>query len=145
MIHEEKVKTMAQLALYEKKKGRKDFRIYSYEQRDYVRFEGLKTAVLVTIAFVLIAGLYVLGNMESLIASFDVLNYKMIIAVVVAAYLFLLIFYLVISHRKSEEEYNQVKPRVRRYARGLTKIEKFYAEEDKQQRKFEKGQWRNGQ
>lgn len=145
MIHEEKVKTMTQLALYEKKKGRKDFRIYSYEQRDYVRFEGLKTAVLVTIAFVILAGLFALVNMEDLIARFDLLNYKMIIAVAAAVYLLLLIFYLIISHRQSEEEYNQVKPRVRRYARGLAKMEEFYAEEDKQQRKFEKGQWRNGQ
>ena len=57
MLEQDKLKVMTQLALYEKKKGKKDFNIYSYDKDDYIRFEGLKTAVLVTIACMALMGI----------------------------------------------------------------------------------------
>ena len=53
--------------------------------------------------------------------------------------------YMVISYFRSREDYNRMIPRIRRYQRGLKKMKKFYMIEDKQQRDFEKGEWRNGQ
>ena len=73
------------------------------------------------------------------------MNYKGLIILTVAAYLFLVVFYMFLSYRRSKEEYHQVVPRIRRYQRGLKKMKKFYMIEDKQQRDFEKGEWRNGQ
>lgn len=145
MIDQDKLETMAQLALYEKKKGKKDFHIYSFDRDDYIRFQGLKTFVLVTMGFIAAAGIIVLWNLDYLIYHFDSLNYKGLIILVVAAYLFLVIFYLFLSYRRSKEEYHQVVPRIRRYQRGIKKMKEFYMIEDKQQRDFEKGEWRNGQ
>ncbi len=145
MIDQEKLKTMTQLAVYEKKKGKKDFTVYSYDRDDYIRFEGLKTLIAVTIGFAAVCGIIVLWNLDRLIADFDILNYKLLILLVCAAYLFLVVFYMVLSYRKSKEEYNHTVPRIRRYQRGLKKMKKFYMVEEKQQRDFEKGEWRNGQ
>ena len=145
MIDQDKLETMAQLALYEKKKGKKDFHIYSFDRDDYIRFQGLKTFVLVTLGFIAAAGMIVLWNLDYLIYHFDSLNYKGLIILAVAAYLFLVIVYLFLSYRRSKEEYHQVVPCIRRYQRGLKKMKKFYMIEDKQQRDFEKGEWRNGQ
>ena len=144
MIDQDKLETMAQLALYEKKKGKKDFHIYSFDRDDYIRFQGLKTFVLVTLGFIAAAGMIVLWNLDYLIYHFDSLNYKGLIILAVAAYLFLVIVYLFLSYRRSREEYHQVVPCIRRYQRGLKKMKKFYMIEDKQQRDFEKGEWRNG-
>ena len=144
MIDQDKLETMAQLALYEKKKGKKDFHIYSFDRDDYIRFQGLKTFVLVTLGFIAAAGMIVLWNLDYLIYHFDSLNYKGLIILAVAAYLFLVIVYLFLSYRRSKEEYHQVVPCIRRYQRGLKKMKKFYMIEDKQQRDFEKGEWRNG-
>lgn len=145
MIDQEKLKIMTQLALYEKKKGKRDFIVNSFDKDDYIRFQGLKTAVLVTMAFVAMAGLVVLWNMDMLINNFDVLDYKLLIALICGSFLILLVFYLILSYRKSKEEYNSMTPRIRRYQRGLKKMKQFYMVEDKQQRDFEKGEWRNGQ
>lgn len=145
MIHQDKVKVMAKLALYEKKKGRKDFRIYSYEDRDYTRAQGLKTAILVTIAFVILVGLIVLDNIEMIVERFDTLNYALLIAVGIAAYLLILVGYLVLSYKQSKRETIEMGPRVREYAEELEQMEEFYEEEEEQRRKFEKGQWQNGQ
>lgn len=140
MTDRDKIKTMSQLALYEKK-GKKDFNVYSYEKDDYIRFQGLKTAILVTLAFIAIVGIVVLWNMESLISNFDVLNYKLIIGVGLGIFLFLLIFYLIISYRQSRDDYNQMIPRMRRYQRRLKKMKEFHMIADKKQRDFEKGEW----
>ena len=145
MINQDKLKWMSQLALYEKKKSRKDLGIYSYDRDDYVRFEGLKTGILVTMALACVAALLVLWKMEWIIDHFDVINYKGLLLGGAAIYLCVMIFYLILNHRKSGEEYNQAHPRVRRYQRGLQKMKQIYEEEDRKQRQFEKGQWGNGQ
>jgi len=144
MIDQDKLKTMTQLALYEKKNGKKDFAVYSYESEDYVRFEGLKTAVLVTMAFAAVLGIILLWNLDVVISNFDVLNYKLLIVLACVGYIVFLAFYLVLSYRQSKEVYNSVLPRMRRYQRKLKKMKEFYMIEDKQQRDFEKGEWHNG-
>lgn len=144
MIHQEKVKTMSRLALYEKKRGKRDLKIYSYDERDYIRFQGLKTAVFVTIAFVLLAGLFAIANIETFVDRFDTLNYTMVFAAAAVVYLLFLGFYLFISLRQSRRELAEVKRWIRFYTDELKKMEDFYEEEEQQQKKFEKGQWQNG-
>ena len=78
MIDQEKLKIMTQLALYEKKKGKRDFVVNSFDKDDFIRFQGLKTAVLVTMAFIAVAGLVVLWNMDMLINNFDVLDTSLV-------------------------------------------------------------------
>ena len=122
MIDQDKLKTMTKLALYEKKKGKKDFDIYSYDKEDYLRFQGLKTFILVTVAFAAVLGMILVWKLDYVLNHFDELNYGMIIflsfvllAVVVGAYLFF-------TYRKSKEEYEHMSPRIRRYQRRLKLI-----------------------
>lgn len=145
MIDQDKLKTMTQLAIYEKKKGKKDFVINSYDKDDYIRFEELKTFVLVTIAYIAVIGIVCVMHLDYLIEHFDVLNYGKMIASASGGLVCVLGLYMVISYFRSREDYNRMIPRIRRYQRGLKKMKKFYMIEDKQQRDFEKGEWRNGQ
>lgn len=144
MIHQEKLKKMTQIALYEKKEGKRDLSMYSYQREDYIGWQVLKTVFAVSIAYALILGLIVLLNLEVIIAHFDTLDYKKIIAVAVVAYICLLVFYIKIVINKSREQYNAMRPRVRRYFRGIKKMKSFYAEEDKVQKQFEKGERQDG-
>ena len=43
MIHQDKLKIMTQIALYEKKVGKKDLSMYSYQREDYIGWQSLKT------------------------------------------------------------------------------------------------------
>lgn len=144
MIHQDKLKIMTQIALYENKEGKKDLSMYSYQREDYIGWQSLKTFFAVTVAYVIILGLIVLWNLEVIIAHFDTFDYKKLLIVAVAAYVCMLLFYIRITINKSRERYNAMRPRVRRYFRGLKKMKSFYAEEDKMQRQFEKGEWRDG-
>jgi hypothetical protein len=84
-------------------------------------------------------------NMNYLIDHFDVLNYGKLAAFVGGGFVLTLGFYMFLSYRQNKEAYNHMVPRIRRYHRGLKKMKNFYMIEDKQQRDFEKGEWRNGQ
>lgn len=145
MIDQDKLKTMTKLALYEKKKGKKDFVIHSYDKGDYVRFQGLKTLVLVTLAFVAVLGMILLWNLDYIMNHFDELNYGLLIAAAVLVLFIILGVYMLLSYRQSKEAYEQMSPRIRRYQRRLKRMKEFYMIKDKQQRDFEKGEWRNGQ
>lgn len=144
MIQQEKLKTMTQLALYEKKKKKQDISVYHYERQDYIHFKSLKTMIAATAAFLIIVGFVAAWNIEVIISHFDTYDYKKIGLAVLAAYLVFLFFYTKITAGRSQEQYNLVRPRIRRYYRNLKKMEEFYEGEDKVRREFEKGERRNG-
>lgn len=144
MIQEDKLKTMTQLALYEKKQGKQDLSVYNYQKEDYIRFQRLKTMIAATAAFLIIGGFLAAWNIEVILSHFDTYDYQKIGLAVLVAYIVFLIFYTRITSNASRERYNAVRPRVRRYHRNLNKMAAFYADEDKARKEFEKGEWRDG-
>ncbi len=144
LIQQDKVRTMIQLAIFEKNMGRKALKTTSFALKDYIRFQMLKTAIYVTIVYVMIVGLAILKNIESLIDRFGELNYGMLIGGLVLGYVVLMVFYLFHTYRQSRDEYREATPQVEEYGKYLKWMEEFYEKEDLEQRQFEKGQWRNG-
>lgn len=144
MIQVEKLKTMTQLALYEKKQGKQDFSVFRYRREDYIHFEKIKTVIAATAAFLIIGGFLAAWNIEVILSHFDTYNYKQIGAVILVAYIVFLIFYIRIVANQSRERYNTVRPRMRRYHRNLNQMTQFYKDEDKVRKEFEKGEWRDG-
>jgi hypothetical protein len=93
LIQVEKLKTMTQLALYEKKQGKQDFSVFRYRREDYIHFEKIKTVIAATAAFLIIGGFLAAWNIEVILSHFDTYNYKQIGAVILVAYIVFLIFY----------------------------------------------------
>jgi hypothetical protein len=144
MIQVEKLKTMTQLALYEKKQGKKDFSVFRYRREDYIQFEKIKTVIAATAAFLIIGGFLATWNIEVILSHFDTYDYKQIGAAILVAYLVFLIFYVRIVANQSRERYNTIRPRMRRYHRNLSQLTQFYKDEDRVRREVEKGEWRVG-
>ena len=144
MIQQDKLKTMTQLALYEKKKGKQDLSVYTYQREDFVRFQGIKTMIAATIAFFVIIGFIAAWNIDVIITHFDTYDYEKIGLIMLAAYIVFVFFYTKLTSNHSRELYNEVRPRVRRYYRNLKRLEAFYEDEDKVREEFEKGEWRDG-
>jgi hypothetical protein len=144
LIQVEKLKTMTQLALYEKQQGKQDFSVFRYRREDYIHFEKIKTVIAATAAFLIIGGFLAAWNIEVILSHFDTYNYKQIGVVILVAYIVFLIFYIRIVANQSRERYNTVRPRMRRYHRNLNQMTQFYKDEDKVRKEFEKGEWRDG-
>lgn len=65
---------MTRMAAYEAREGKKDLNICSYFKSDYIGFQMLKTWICTTIAFAVIAGCYILCEMDSLMGNLRKLN-----------------------------------------------------------------------
>ena len=145
MIHQDKLKVMTRMALYDKKKIKKDLPVHSFDESDYIRLEITKTLISVVCGFVIILGFIMLWNMDAIISNFDTYNYKQIalfaglaLAVLVAAYIWITVV-------RSRKRYNEVKPRVQRYVEDLETLKGFYEEEEKLREEFEKGEKHDGE
>lgn len=69
LLNENKVKMMTKMAIYEKNEGRRMLRTARYFKGDYVAFGILKTLITTTLAFAIVAIMYVLCNAEGLVEN----------------------------------------------------------------------------
>ena len=66
MLNEEKIRWMTKASIYEKRQGRIDLGRNEYFMGDYVRLHLLKNGISLTIAYILLAGLYVVYKIEEI-------------------------------------------------------------------------------
>ena len=66
MLNEERIILMTQMASYEKGEGRENVKIGNYFRSDYVTLEVLKSIVCGALTFVIVFGIYLLYNFETL-------------------------------------------------------------------------------
>ena len=130
MISEKKVKLMTRMASYEKNKGKEDFKINGYYRKDYVSIKRLYTFFWVTIGYVLALALVFMAGFD---AWMDKMSMSLIIAagsVVVAGYIALLIFYILITNRVYNRRHKDARTRVKKYNHDLTRLLKIYEKEN---------------
>lgn len=66
MLNEEKIRWMTKASIYEKRQGRIDLGRNEYFMGDYVRLHLLKNGISLTIAYILLAGLYAVYKIEEI-------------------------------------------------------------------------------
>lgn len=80
MINEEgkkKIRLMTRIAIYEKTEGKKNEPVARYFRSDYIGLKVLTSIISATAVFLIVIGLYVICNSETLMADFyriDLLN-----------------------------------------------------------------------
>lgn len=132
VINEEKVRIMTKLAIYETTKGKKQLNISKYYKRDYVRYNMFKTAVTSTLAFIILAGIYVMVNIEEFMMwlnDVDILHEAGKIGII---YLVFVVCYMLIARFVYAHKYEKVKPDVIKYNHNLKKLKELYDREEKE-------------
>ena len=128
MINEERTKLMTRLALYENKEGKKELQITRYFQGDYVAVQMRWSFVYGTVAFIIIAGLCALYNIEELMLnlfSMDILYFARNILVV---YIVFIAAYLGICYTYLSYRYSKYKKRVNKYLLKLKELYRHYVQ-----------------
>ena len=78
MLNEEKVILMTRLASYEADEGKQNMAVGKYFRSDYIRMQTIKSIVYATLAFVILAALVVLMDLETFmgdIYQMDLIQY----------------------------------------------------------------------
>ena len=131
MINEEKVKIMNQLALYEKKEGRRYLPVSKYYRSDYVGLALIKNFFLVTIGYGLIMAVIGTYNLEYLLDNIHKMNLISLGAAVLAGYVAVLLLYSILTYIQYNVKYHRAKKSVKKYYGELTQLEKMYSREEK--------------
>jgi uncharacterized membrane protein len=130
MLNEKRVKHMVKLASYEEKGGTEDIKISSYFKKDYVSFNVLVSLLWVTLGYVSLVALVCFSIMQNLVENMSFRNMILLIATIVAVYVFLLLVYGVGAVRFYKKRHQAAKHGVKKYIRDLEVLEKMYERED---------------
>lgn len=130
MLNNDKIRLMTKLALYEQKEGKKDIAGGKYYRSDYVSLAMINSAIIATLAYILILGSIVLVNIEtvlSVMTTFDMLELGRI---VVVAYIIYMLIYLTITYIISRLRYDNIKSELKSYDNNLKELYTIYKKEE---------------
>lgn len=125
MLDKRKIRLMARMSAYEKRHINQDLKISTYFKKDYASLNTWITLFWITIGYVIVAGLYVLCNIEMILENLNLNKLFLIITVAVGAYLILVIIYCICANSYYKAKHNRAKQRVKRFYRDLARLEKM--------------------
>lgn len=130
MLNEKRVKHMVKLALYETKNGTEDIKASGFYKKDYVVINVLRTAVWMTIGYVLLTVLLLLSFMHLLVEDITMMKGIFLIIFIVVLYVGLLLAYILISRKFYREKHKRAYYHVKAFKRNLEELETMYEKED---------------
>lgn len=131
MLNENKVKMMTKMAIYEKTHDKELICHEKYYKSDYVTFGMLKSMIAATFAFILLAAVYVLCNLEYLVANINNLDYGQMGLSLAKYYISFILLYGVISFFVYSHKYEKSRSGVKKYVSRLNRLERFYNSQKK--------------
>lgn len=131
MLNGEKVRIMTKLAAYEKGEGKKYLPISKYYRTDYIGLALIKNFFLISIAYVVLAGLVSLYFLEELLENIHKMNLVRLGVKVIIGYVALLVAYSVLVYVIQTVKYSRAKKSIKNYYMQLGRLTKIYAREEK--------------
>lgn len=129
MLNNEKIRTMTKLALYEQSNGKEDIRMAKYYKTDYVRLHVLKTAVSVTVGYILVLLMIGMYKAEYLISNLVSLDLIRIGQYILGVYIMIMAVYVTGSIIGYSLKYNKSRKDLSKYLKVLKKLDRFYQDE----------------
>lgn len=128
MLNEEKVRLMTQAATCYKKQEKKALRINEYYKRDYINFNMVKSVFAFSLAYLIVAVMIVLCNIEWVLVHAGSAVILLAVAAVVL-YIVLAAASGIMSYRIYTRKYQEAKNNVKEYHKLLLKINGLYGSE----------------
>ena len=139
MLNEEKIKLMTKLALYEQSEGKKAIKSHKYNKGDYVSLNLIKSAVAITLAYLIAVALVVLNDAESFVnepISIKLVNLAVRILVI---YVVVFIIYMLITYMVASMHYIHMQEKNKKYADDLKELHMMYKREEKMKSELKLG------
>ncbi|MBR5046999.1 MAG: hypothetical protein IKX76_02065 [Eubacterium sp.] len=124
MIDVNKVRLMTRISMYENGQGKKDLKMNRSKQSTYIRMKMIESILCVTVAYLIVAGLYS-TRYVTMIVTEGLGSFKKIAAVLLAVYLVLLILSLIMTYFYCRNKYRKAYHRIVQYDRHLARLEKY--------------------
>ncbi|BCJ97619.1 hypothetical protein [Anaerocolumna chitinilytica] len=130
MLDNKKIKLMTKLAAFEDGKGKEDIKISKYYKTDYVRYQVIKTAVSITLGYLLVLLLFGMYHAEYIISKIVTLNFVRIGQYLLGFYIILMAIYITGAFIGYSIKYDHSKKNLSRYYKLLKRLNRVYQEND---------------
>lgn len=126
MLNEEKVILMTRLASYEADEGKQNMAVGKYFRSDYIRMQTIKSIVYATLAFVILAALVVLMDLETFMGDIYQMDLIQYAKEVLLWYVIFVVVYGVISFIVYTIRYRRARKHLKVYFNNLKKLSEVY-------------------
>ena len=130
MINQEKVALMTKLAAYEEGQGKKDIPQSKYYREDYISLKRINTAIVVTLAYILVLAMVVFVNVEKMMTQIATMDFVKLGKTVLTYYIVIMVVYMVISYIVYTVKFKRVRANLNEYNGNLKKLYAIYKEEE---------------
>ncbi len=128
MLDNKKIKLMTKLAAFEEGKGKEDIKISKYYKTDYVRYQVIKTAVSITLGYLLVLLLFGMYHAEYIISKIVTLDFVRIGQYLLGFYIIIMAIYVTGAFIGYSIKYDHSKKNLSRYYKLLKRLNRFYQE-----------------
>ena len=131
MLDKNKLKLMVRLSNYEQGVGKDNLRISNYFKKDYVSFNTLLTAIWVTLGYILVVGLYMLVNLETVLDDLTLQGIIYLATIIVGIYFLVMLTFCVGAALFYSRRHQDAKNHIKKYYKDLSRLEKILDKETK--------------
>lgn len=130
MIHEERLRPMVKMAMFDKNEGRACKPMIQYARTDYISMQLLRSFVAGSIAFAILCVMWVLYDMAELMQMLNGAYIFDLITDIAIRYGIFMIVYLIATYIVYQVRYTHRRKMVKRYYKNLKNINRIYERED---------------
>ena len=126
MLSQERIKLMTKMAAYEENEGKKYMSIGSYFRSDYMGMQVIRSVICGTLAFFLLAGLYVYYHFETMMQDIYKMDLLLLGRRVLFYYIVFIAAYSVITYVIYSFRYSRAKRSLKHYYYQLKQLAAIY-------------------
>lgn len=126
MLSQERIKLMIKMAAYEENEGKKYMSIGSYFRSDYMGMQVIRSVICGTLAFFLLAGLYVYYHFETMMQDIYKMDLLLLGRRVLFYYIVFIAAYSVITYVIYSFRYSRAKRSLKNYYYHLKQLAAIY-------------------
>ena len=131
MVNIERIKHQCQIAFYEQKEEKDNRGIGQYFQSDFAGKEVIKSIFTGTIAYAVLAMLWVMANIEAVLQSVNDLSIVRTVLVMLIVYAGFLLSYLILTYIIYTVRYKKRRSALERYKGHIKALNQIYEREEK--------------
>lgn len=126
MLSQERIMLMTKMAAYEENEGKKYMSIGSYFRSDYMGMQVIRSVICGTLAFFLLAGLYVYYHFETMMQDIYKMDLLLLGRRVLFYYIVFIAAYSVITYVIYSFRYSRAKRSLKHYYYHLKQLAAIY-------------------
>ena len=131
MVNEERVKSLYKLAVYEKTQEKEHRQTGRYFRSDYIGKELIVSFFSGTIAYAIMALLWMMSDMEEILRQINTLEIINTVIVIMAVYVGFIAVYLFVTFLVYLFRYTRSRKQLEEYKANLKKLNQIYEREEK--------------